>query len=96
MATTKYYRVKKDTFMWDEGAILKYDGSLGGHGGYQPVSDIWNAIDLKDVDEYISGHIIENNPEWFERVYEISVFGKITYGTKEAAKAAATKLFKEK
>ncbi len=90
----KYYRVIKDTFMWEAGAILKFDSSQGSKGGYEAISDIWDATTL--YGEYISKSIIEENPDWFERVYEINVLGKVSFATKEVAKATAAKLFKGK
>lgn len=91
---TRYYRVRQDTFMWDKGAILKYNSNYGSQGGYQAISDIWDACDL--TDEYISTPIIEKNPEWFERVYEVTVLGKAKYLAKDAAKKAHDALYKEK
>lgn len=89
----KYYRVKKDTFMWDKGAIISNQGDSA---QYRPISDLWNHVDLGD--EYISAHIIEDkdNSDFFERVYEVSVLGKAKYLTKAAAKAAHEELYKEK
>lgn len=70
----KYYRVKKDTFLWKEGAILctTVDGT-----GYRAVKDIWDKVPLKT--EYITAHIIENpdNADTFERVYPDTVTGNL-------------------
>lgn len=87
----KYYRVKKDTFMWLEGAILESDND----GGYKPISDLWDAVDLKT--EYITAHIIENpdSSDWFERVHEISLLGKAKYLTTAKAREAHAELYKE-
>ena len=80
---TKYYRVKKDTFIWEEGAILEYDSSLSftSHGGYRPIEDIWDTTE-HNGGEYISAPIIENNPDWFEKVYKDKV-NKVLFITKE-------------
>ncbi len=80
----KYYRVKKDTFMWEEGAILK-NGTFGTNGGYTAVEDIWETVKLNG--EYISATIIENNPEWFERVYTDNI-EKMIFKTKDQLKEA--------
>lgn len=79
----KYYRVKKDTFLWVQGAILRFDSKLGNSGGYAPLEDIWSTVPTVK-DEYICSHIIEHadNSEWFERIYPDSVSGKI-YRTKD-------------
>jgi len=75
----KYYRVKKDNFLWKEGAILSNQEK----DQYVPIEDIWNNI--KSVgSEYISARIIEdeNNSEYFERVYPDTIQGSI-YRTKD-------------
>lgn len=79
---TKYYRVTKDNFLWKEGAILK------GDDGYRPIEDMWDTTKYNST-EYISAPIIENNPEWFERVYK-NKFDKFL------AKAEALSQFKDK
>lgn len=75
---TKYYRVKKDNFLWKEGAILTDQGI----GIYIPVEDIWNKVNLQS--EFISAYIIEH-PEmedYFERVYADTIIGNL-YRTKD-------------
>jgi len=84
----KYYRVLKDTFMWEKGAILKQDATLGRYGGYMPLEDIWNITDNQD--EYISTNIIENNPLWFEKVYADNL-EKMVFKTKEELKKVYNK-----
>ena len=83
---TKYYRVKKNTFMWEEGAILKLNYGSGSDGGYMAISDLWDASEYVD-DEYISKKIIEDksNSEWFERVYSINLLKSTVYKIKEEA-----------
>lgn len=70
----KYYRVKKDNFLWKEGAIL----SNTHENGYAPIEDIWDNTPINGK-EYISAQIIEHesNAEYFERVYADSVVGSI-------------------
>lgn len=73
----KYYRVKKDNFMWKEGAIIINKDHEGNIDNYIAIEDIWNATpDLGK--EYISARIIEcpNNAEFFERVYPDTIAGK--------------------
>jgi hypothetical protein len=71
----KFYRVKKDTFLWKEGAILKLNNDAT---GYIAVEDIWDAVSCINR-EYISARIIEHpgNSEFFERVYPDSIKGKL-------------------
>jgi hypothetical protein len=73
----KFYRVKKDTFMWKAGCIL-----ICKSGDYHPIVDIWDQVELKD--EYIREHIIEHpdNADWFERVYPDTIKGML-YRTKD-------------
>ena len=75
----KYYRVKKDNFLWKEGAIL----SDQGEGEYRAVENIWDNT-KGDNTEYISARIIEDeyNYEYFERVYPDTLTGKL-YRTKD-------------
>lgn len=80
---TKFYRVKKDTFLWKEGAIIKHNSSRGSVGGYDAIEDIWDMTPETNQ-EYISTKIIEHeaNSEFFERVYPDSISGKF-YRTKD-------------
>lgn len=85
---SKYYRVLKDTFLWKEGAILENNVNNG--NGYTPIEDIWDAEGLtfqkkttNSTGEYISAVVIENSPEWFERVYK-SKFDKFINKTQAA------------
>lgn len=87
---TKFYRVKKDNFLWKEGAILKQDES---ESGYEPVTDIWNV--LENQTEYITSRVIENNSEWFERVYEVNGLTKAIYLAKDKAIEYYNKNFQE-
>jgi hypothetical protein len=71
----KYYRVKKDTFLWKEGAIIK---CADDEKGYVAIEDVWDAVPCVG-NEYISKRIIEHsgNAEFFERVYPDSIKGKL-------------------
>jgi hypothetical protein len=75
----KYYRVKKDTFIWKDGAVLK-EGNYSGSStsGYRAIEDIWDATPTIGT-EYISARIVEHpdNSEFFERVYQDTIGGKV-------------------
>lgn len=88
----KYYRAKKDTFLWKEGAILRNNAN---GGGYQPIEDVWNATPHNGT-EYISSRIIEapENAGFFERVYRDDLSGK-AYRTKDQIVAAYNEAFKK-
>lgn len=75
----KYYRVKKDNFLWKEGAILTDEGK----GQYSAIQDIWDNNPCVG-EEYISSRIIEHpdSSEYFERVYPDTFKGNI-YRTKD-------------
>ena len=89
---SKFYRNLKDNFLWQEGAILEEvsDGS-----GYAPTDDLWDTTDDNDS-EYISSKIVENNPEYFERVYKVSVLKQVKYLNKADAKKVKNEIYKEK
>lgn len=84
---TKYYKVIKDTPLWEEGAILHNKGKNSEYG-YDAIEDIWDKH--KKMGEYLSSDIVEDSPEFFERVYK-SDLDKITYHTAEELK----KLYKK-
>lgn len=88
----KFYRVKKDNFLWKEGAIIKFNAN---NNGYLPLEDIWNSTPVNEA-EYISSRVIEhcNNEQYFERVYPDSTIGKI-YHTKDQLVEAYTGAFKQ-
>lgn len=89
---SKFYRVKQDTPQWEEGAILKRNDETG----YSAISDLWDTFTEKyPKDYYETEAIIENNPDWYERVYEVSVLGKAKFLAKDAAKEVHKKLHKE-
>jgi hypothetical protein len=71
----KYYRVKKDTFLWKEGAIIRIKD---GEKGYEAIEDVWDAVPCIEG-EYISSRIIEHpdNSVFFERVYPDNIKGKL-------------------
>ena len=80
----KYYRVKKDTFLWKAGAIIKLNPELStSKGGYLPIEDIWNVVSAVG-NEYITAPVIEDpaNSDWFERVYPDNLKGSL-YRTKD-------------
>lgn len=88
---SKYYKCLQETPLWEKGAIISNkEGS-----GYRPISDLW-VKDIEGITEswYEGAEAVENQPEWFQRVYNVSVLGKTKYLAKDAAKAAHEKLHK--
>lgn len=88
--SVKYYRVLKDTPLWNEGAIISNEVS----SRYSAVNDLWDALDLNN--EYLTCHIIEspNNSQFFERVYPVGKLEKMLFGNKKQAQAAASVMYK--
>lgn len=84
----KFYRVIKENFLWEVGAILKANND----GGFVPVDDIFVKVD--NTREYISTKIIENSPEYFERVYKVDLVSKVVYKLREEAKEILKKEYK--
>ncbi len=91
-----YYRVIKDNFLWEVGAILEKSPNNSKCGyGYEPIEDIWN-ICPEVAEEYISADIVENpaNNAFFERVYQDSLKGNF-YRTADQMKTLYKKAFEK-
>lgn len=90
----KYYRVIKENFLWEVGAVIAQN-SCGDTGeGYSPVDEVFRNEHLPS--EYISNPIIENTPEYFERVYPVNLLSKTVYKAKQEAKEMLQKEYKGK
>lgn len=89
----KYYRTKKASFIWEEGVILEntVERNDDNRRGYAPVDDIFNNEYVPG--EYISSEIVENNPEWFEEVYPVSLLTKTVYKGIDEAKETLKKMY---
>lgn len=85
----KYYKVIKENFLWDVGAILSAGGNSN---GYTPIDEIFRKHE--DHSEYISTHIVEESPEYFTRVYKVDLVTRTCYEVKEKAKELLEKSFK--
>lgn len=80
----RFYRVLKETPLWEEGAIISNDSDSG---GYRPVDELFvKEIDGVNLRWYEGAAAVEKQPEWFERVYKVSVLKKVQYLAKDAAK----------
>lgn len=90
--STKYYRVLKDNFLWHAGAILEMTDS---ERGYSPVDGnaIWDYTEHNGK-EWIYPQIIENCPEYFQRVYPINLLKSTIYKAKEEARLALQEAYK--
>lgn len=91
--TPKHYRVKQDLPDLQAGAILS-----NSQGDYQPISDLWNtkALDKVKTTTAWPTDLVEEASDWFERVYDVTVLGKVKYLVKDAAQKAYSELHKSK
>lgn len=95
---SKLYRVKKDLPQWDSGAVLTYDNDYH----YVAINDLWNTkatntlCEQEDSPIGIRKTIVENSPDWFERIYEIKLIGKVKYLSKLQARKHYDVMYKEK
>lgn len=87
----KHYRTKKELPDLQAGAILSNE-----HGYYAPITDLWNTKVADDSEDSISweSFVVENATDWFERVYDVKVLGKVKYLVKDAAQKAYAELHK--
>lgn len=85
----KYYKVIKENFLWEVGAILQKNTS---GNGYEPIDDIFKIF--PDTNEYISSNIVEKSPEYFQRVYKVDLVTRVVYETKDRAKEIISKMYK--
>lgn len=91
----KFYKVIKDHPYWEVGAVISNeDGDDEKKNDYAAINDLWvkEVKDLGNPEEYKA--VVENRPEWFERVYKVTVLKQAKYLTKEAAKKAHEELYK--
>lgn len=94
----RYYKVIKDHPMWEVGAILHNIDSNGDSSeNYYPINDL-HIKEIKGLNGswHEGGSLIENQTEWFERVYKISVLKQVKYLRKDKAREAHDKLYSEK
>lgn len=86
---TKYYRIIKDHPCWEVGAIIRKDSD---ESSYSAIEDIWNKIE--ETENYADGEeMVENQPEFYERVYKDQLDKSIFY-TKDQMKKVYEKFKK--
>jgi len=88
----RYYKVIKENFLWEVGAIL--DTSANSNG-YAPIDDVYVKHE-DNAKEYISSKIVEDSPEYFQRVWKVNLATRVIYETKDKAKELIEKQFKIK
>ena len=84
----KYFKVIKENFLWEIGCILKLRED---NTGYTPVDDIFKK---HEGNEYITKHIVEGSPEYFEQVYRVDLATRVLYEVKDKARELITKQYK--
>lgn len=87
----KHYKVIKENFLWEVGAILEPTSNCSEYKGYEPIDEVYKK---HDGGEYISKNIVENSPDYFQRVYKVDLLTRTVYETKEKAKELLEKAFK--
>jgi len=96
---TKYYKVIKDHPFWEIGAIIGSDKRIEGQlNTYTAIEDVWDKFEFKDVenDDYSEwSKVIENAPEFFQRVYRNKVEEMIFYTKDELKKLYEAKFPKK-
>ena len=79
----KFYKVVKENFMWQVGAILEHTGS----SAYRPLeeNELWCVSDKAVGNDWVAERIVENSPDYFERVYPVNLITKTIYKVKAEA-----------
>lgn len=85
----KYYRVIKENFLWDVWAILERKSYPDRGHHYAAISEVFvkNEPPINRSFEVISEYVVENQPEYFERVYNTDTVLWQLYKTKDQMKA---------
>jgi hypothetical protein len=87
----KFYRVLKENPLWEVGAIINGDDENDkGYSAIDPVFEKGEYIG----GEYLSWGVIENSPEYFQRVYKLDTISKVVYETRDKVVEALKKGFK--
>lgn len=82
----KYYKVIKDHPLWIKDAIIS--NNKENNVNYFAIDEIFckDIPNLQNVENwYESKNLVENSPDFFERVYQVNNFKNIFYETKEKA-----------
>ena len=91
----KFYRVKKDTYLFTVGAILS---NKDNNTQYKATDDIWHVEGNETLKKFLDGQpavasdLVENSPDWFERVYKVSSIRGMAYVVKSAMKDLMSKV----
>lgn len=88
----KYYRVLKENFLWQVGAIIECEDNDNGYSPYDKNS-IWDVTE-HNGGEYICKRVVENCPEYFERVFPIHLLKNIVFKAKAEAQKMLSDTFK--
>jgi hypothetical protein len=91
----KFYRVKKDTYLFTAGAILS---NKENSTQYKATDDIWHVEGNETLRKFLDGapavaaDVVENSPDWFERVYKVSSIRGMAYVVKSTMKDLMSKV----
>lgn len=85
----KYYLSKNDCPLFKKGAILL---KKTGETIYRPISDLWTVVEGTEEYGYVAD-VVEKNPDWFERVYNVGKGDKKVFATKDKARELSSSMF---
>lgn len=89
----KCYKVIKDHPLWEVGTIIvEKDGNYYVADGFES-----HIKDIKGLSEkwHEGGTLVENQPEWFQRVYPVNLLTKTVYKARDEAKELMAKNYTE-
>ena len=82
----RYYKIIKDHPLWINGAIIS--NNKEDSDNYFTINEIFckDIPNIPNIETWYEGkEIVENSPEFFERVYKVEDSKNIFYKTKEKA-----------
>ena len=82
----RYYKIIKDHPLWINDAIISDNRTE--NNNYYPIDEIFykDVPNIPNIETWYEGkEIVENSPEFFERVYKVEDSKNIFYETKEKA-----------
>lgn len=85
---TKFFRVKQELPAWGVGAIVSNEGDKD---SYKTTNDLWDKDCIADSKYYETADVVEQSPEWFERVYPVNLLTKTVYKLKAEAQEMLSK-----
>ena len=89
----KYYKVIKENFLWEVGAIISNERTPEQEGDYSAIDPIF--LKIEDQNDWVAHDLVEKSPDYFQRVYKVNLATKVCYELKDEAIKLLKKGFKE-